>query len=435
MPDVLKAKINKRLVDSARAPAEGDTKIWDIELRGFMLRISQSRRKSYCVKYRVGGVQRWMTIGEHGLPWTPEEARNRAREVISEAKKGNDISASLEVRVEALLGKGAKVVAAQMRGAKVGELFELYFRDGPNDKPNKRASSWAVDYTSYNRHIKPLLDDVVASDLRPSDLAAWQSMVANGKTSSDIKTGLRGRSIVKGGPGAAARGMRCLSAMISWAIWREMLDTNPCAKVQKIREHRRERAITTDEAQRLWNVIDEAQAAWLIAPNYADIIRLIMLTGARRNEITELNWSEVDLERSRLILPPARTKMGSQNKSRTIILSEHARTILEELPRIGPYVFTSQISGKPLVGVNKAWLRVRELAALTDVRLHDLRHSFATFAVEDGASLYLVGRALGHANASSTERYAHPGDREARIIAEKVAERFTPARVEQNEAD
>ena len=154
-----------------------------------------------------------------------------------------------------------------------------------------------------------------------------------------------------------------------------------------------------------------------------------MLTGARRNEITELNWSEVDLERSRLILPPARTKMGSQNKSRTIILSEQARTILEDLPRIGPYVFTSQISGKPLVGVNKAWLRVRELAALPDVRLHDLRHSFATFAVEDGASLYLVGRALGHANASSTERYAHPGDREARIIAEKVADRFAGTKV------
>jgi integrase len=369
-----------------------------------------------------------MTIGEHGLPWTPEEARNRAREVISEAKKGNDISASLEVRVEALLGKGAKVVAAAMREAKVGELFELYFRDGPNDKPNKRASSWAVDFTSYSRHIKPLLDDVVACDLRPSDLAAWQSAVANGKTSSDVKTGFRGRSIVTGGPGAAARGMRCLSAMMSWAIWREMLDTNPCAKVQKLRENRRERAISTEEAQRLWTVIDEAQTAWLIAPNYADIIRLIMLTGARRNEITELNWSEVDLERSRLILPPARTKMGSQNKSRTIILSEQARTILEDLPRIGPYVFTSQISGKPLVGVNKAWLRVREIAALPDVRLHDLRHSFATFAVEDGASLYLVGRALGHANASSTERYAHPGDREARIIAEKVADRFAGAK-------
>ncbi|NJR20551.1 MAG: hypothetical protein HC777_03225 [Hyphomonadaceae bacterium] len=93
-------------------------------------------------------------------------------------------------------------------------------------------SSWAVDATSYKRHIKPLLDDVVAKDLRPSGLAAWQSAVANGKTSVDQKTGLRGRAIVTGGPSAAARGMRCLSAMISWANWREILETNPCSKVQ-----------------------------------------------------------------------------------------------------------------------------------------------------------------------------------------------------------
>jgi integrase len=216
--------------------------------------------------------------------------------------------------------------------------------------------------------------------------------------------------------------------MFSWAIWREILETNPCYKVQKLRDNRRDRSITTEEAKKLWTVLDEAQAAWVIAPHYANIIRLIMLTGARRNEITELNWSEVDIERSRLVLPPIRTKMGSQNKSRTIILSEQARAILEYLPRLGPYVFMSQISGKPVLGVNKAWLKVRELAGLSDVRLHDLRHSFATFAVEDGASLYLVGRALGHANASSTERYAHPGDTAARIIAEKVAERFAVGR-------
>ncbi len=424
MSDVLKAKINKRFVDSAMPPETGDTRIWDIELRGFMLRISSSGRKTYCVKYRVNRQQRWMTIGEHGLPWTPEAARNRAREVITEATKGVDLSETPSERVKALAGKGGLVIAKAMRDATIGQLFEMYFRDGPSDKPLKRESSWSVDATSYKRHIKPLLDDVIAKDVRPSDLAAWQRDVAAGKTSHDIKTGPRGRSIVKGGPSAASRGMRCLSAMFSWAIWREILETNPCSKVQKLRDNRRERSITTEEAKKLWTVLDEAQAAWVIAPHYANIIRLIMLTGARRNEITELNWSEVDIERSRLVLPPIRTKMGSQNKSRTIILSEQARAILEYLPRLGPYVFMSQISGKPVLGVNKAWLKVRELAGLSDVRLHDLRHSFATFAVEDGASLYLVGRALGHANASSTERYAHPGDTAARIIAEKVAERF-----------
>jgi integrase len=195
-----------------------------------------------------------------------------------------------------------------------------------------------------------------------------------------------------------------LRATCAQAIWREILETNPCSKVQKLRDNRHERSISTVEAQGLLAGLEEAQAAWVFAPNYADIIPLIMLTGARRNEITELNWSKVDIERSRLVMQPVRTKMGSQNKSRTIILSEQARTILENLPRHGPYVFMSQISGKPVVGINKVWLKVRELAGLSDVPLHDLRDSFATFAVEDGALLYLVGRALGHANASSTER-------------------------------
>jgi hypothetical protein len=91
--------------------------------------------------------------------------------VISEATKGNDLSLTTERRIKFIEGKGGKVTASMMRNATVGQLFELYFRDGPNDKPLKRASSWAVDATSYNRHIKPLLENAIARDLRPSDLA------------------------------------------------------------------------------------------------------------------------------------------------------------------------------------------------------------------------------------------------------------------------
>jgi integrase len=230
--------------------------------------------------------------------------------------------------------------------------------------------------------------------------------------------------MVRGGTGAAVRAMRTLSAMFSWAVWREFMDSNPATKVQKLRETPRERPITTEEARRLWSILEEAQTAWVIAPAHADTIRLIMLTGARRNEIAELAWSEVDFEHSRLLLPPVRTKMGVLNKARTIVLSDAAREILERQPRQSTYVFPSKVDGKAMVGVNKAWLKVRALAGLDDVRLHDLRHSFATFAVEDGASLYLVGKALGHKSAVSTERYAHPRDAAAHEIAQKIAARI-----------
>lgn len=149
-----------------------------------------------------------------------------------------------------------------------------------------------------------------------------------------------------------------------------------------------------------------------------------MLTGARRNEIVELQWREVDLERRRLVLPPARTKMGNLNRPRIIVLSPPAAAILEKRKARGDFVFPSSVGDKPLVGVNRVWDKVRSIAGLQDVRLHDLRHSFATFAVEGGASLFQVGRTLGHAKATSTERYAHPTDTGSRQIAAAVAERF-----------
>jgi integrase len=322
------------------------------------------------------------------------------------------------------LGDDAPAHARQLRNAAVSELYELYLREGPNDKPLKRESSWQVDRKSYHSHVKPLIGSAKARALRPTDLAAFQAAVAEGKSASDRRTGKHGRSMVRGGRGAAVRAMRTLSAIFSWAVWREFMDSNPATRDQKLRETPRDRPITTEEAQRLWKVLDEAQSAWVIAPTYADMIRLIMLTGARRNEVAELAWSEVDLANGRLLLPPVRTKMGVLNKARTIVLSEPAREIIARQPRQSMHVFPSTVDGKPAVGINKAWLKARTLAGLEDVRLHDLRQSFATFAVEDGASLFLADRALGHRSAVSTERYAHPRDAAAHEIAAKIAARI-----------
>ncbi len=172
------------------------------------------------------------------------------------------------------------------------------------------------------------------------------------------------------------------------------------ALAMKRPDQMRERALTEEEASRLWTMIAEAQAASVITKDFADIFRLIMLTGARRNEIVALRWSEVDLDRARIVLPPVRTKMGALNRSRLIALSQPALEILQAVKRRGEHVFPSSVGDQPLVGVNRAWDKVRVLASIPDVRLHDLRHSFATFAVEGGASLHHVGRALGHPNAT-----------------------------------
>jgi len=410
--DGIRARITLRLIDATATPPDGELRIWDSDVRGFMLRVSSTGRKTYCLKYRYSGRQRWLTIGEHGSPWTPDTARTRAKEALYQATHGED----------------PQLVKAETR-AKSGtikELFERYFVEGRIDKPLKRDSSWKVDDTNYRRHIEPLIGKRIARELTVSDLSQWQAQVAAGKTSLDVKTRKQGRAIVKGGTGAAARSMRTLSAMFSWAVRRELLAQNLATKIQKYRDQLRERALTDDEATRLWTMIGEAEKAWVITKDFADIFRLIMLTGARRTEIVALRWSEVEFERSRLVLPPSRTKMGALNRARHIVLSQPALEILQGCTRRGEHVFPSSVGDKPLVGVNRAWEKVRTLAGIPDVRLHDLRHSFATFAVENGASLFQIGRTLGHAKSVSTERYAHPSDAGARAIASDVAARFVP---------
>ncbi len=410
--DGIRARITIRLIDATSAPPDGELRIWDTDVRGFMLRVSSTGRKTYCLKYRYSGRQRWLTIGEHGSPWTPDTARTRAKEALYQATHGED----------------PQLVKAETRAKSgtVKELFERYFVEGRIDKPLKRDSSWKVDRTNFNRHIGPLIGKRIARELTVSDLSQWQAQVAAGKTSLDVKTKKQGRAIVTGGTGAAARSMRTLSAMLSWAVRKELLDQNLATKIQKYRDQQRERALTDDEAVNLWNMIGEAEKAWVITKDFADIFRLIMLTGARRTEIVALRWSEVEFERSRLVLPPIRTKMGALNRSRHIVLSAPALEILQACKRRGEHVFPSSVGDKPLVGVNRAWEKVRTLAGIPDVRLHDLRHSFATFAVENGASLFQIGRTLGHAKSVSTERYAHPTDAGARAIASGVAARFVP---------
>ena len=192
------------------------------------------------------------------------------------------------------------------------------------------------------------------------------------------------------------------------------------------------------------------QAERAITATHADAFRLLLLTGARKTEIAGLLWSEVDLPQRRLVLPPERTKAGAKTGERRIALSEAARQLLADRPRAkagtthAAYVFPAARGAEgPTKGLQKAWERLKARAdadalraaekaglpstdalSLADLRIHDLRHSFASFAVADGASLFLVGRALGHADARTTERYAHLADDPLVALAEKASQRL-----------
>lgn len=401
-----KARITKRLID-ATLPGKEEVRVWDTEVKGFVLRVFPNGRKSYGVKYRIGARQRWLTIGEHGSPWTAEDARERAKAVIRKAEDGIDPQGIKEERRNAVT---------------VDDLIALYLVEGRAAKPTKKDSSWGFDESCLKRHVSPLIGRQPAAELVRSDIERLQADIAAGKTAKKIKTKKRGVARVAGGAIIAGGVVRSFSAMLSWAEREGIIKTNPCKGVQTVRPPKRERYLTGDEMRRLFKAADDLVEEGVIVPAFADAIRLLALTGARRSEIFELRWSEIDLDRARIVLPRERSKTGEK----TIPFNNAACEILRSWKekRVNDFVFPGRGAKGPLIGMSHRWETLRDRAGLPDVRVHDLRHSFASFAVANGASLFLVGKALGHTQATTTERYAHLADDPVRAVAESVAQQI-----------
>jgi integrase len=351
----------------------------------------------------VGRLQRWLTIGDFGSPWTVDEARARARELLSASHDG------LDPQLEKQKARNALTVS---------ELVDRYLNEGPHAKPNKRASSWANDRSVLCRHVVPSLGKRLARDLVRRDVERLQADIAAGRTAGATKTKARGVARVTGGRTVAGGTMRSLSAMFAWAIRQGYVEANPCAGVEKIKPGRRERYLSSEEARRLLATLTALVDERAIDESHAAIFRILLFTGARRSEIANLEWREVDRERARIVLPAARSKTGDK----VIALNSAALAQIEGRPQTSTWVFPAlRGSEGPTVGLYKSWSIVRVRAGLQGLRIHDLRHSFASFAAAQGASLYVIGKALGHSQAATTQRYAHLTDDPVRRAAEDVA--------------
>lgn len=428
MPDT--AKLTKRTVEAMAIPPKGaQAELWDTDLGGLHVRALPTGRRVYRFKYRAGGRQVIATIGEHG-PLTAEQARERARALAGAVAEGRDPAAER---------KAARRAAEEeeRRAILLAELVERWLVEGRDAAPNKRQSSWDTDARKLRRHIVPLLGRVQARALTKDDIAKAQRAIAAGKTAKDERTGWRGRAIVKGGPGVARAAIMSLSACLSWAVDQEIIPANPVARVKKLPKRTMERFLSESEAARLLETLAAMEADGSILPVYADCIRVLLLTGARRGEIAALRWDEVDLSRGVLTLSPERHKAGGSAGRKHIMLNGPAAMIIAQRPRLGEAVFAAP--GDPDKGCDaslaKAWERIRARADLPGVRLHDLRHSYASFGAAGGASLLLIGKALGHAQAATTARYAHLGNDPVRDLAEKIGERIMGARADAGATD
>jgi integrase len=388
-----KVRITKRVVDQAGPKGDEENWIWDADVRGLFLRVYTTGRKSFALKYRVGRRQRILTLGPVGAPWTIELARRRAREILVAIANGVD------PQVERVAARDALTIA---------EIIDLYLSEGPIDKPTKRTSTWVVDRSNLDCHVRPMIGRRVANEVTQRDCAELQRAIAMGKTKADVRTKPRGRAIVSGGPGTAARTMVTLAAMLNWAVKRGFMVSNPAKGVPRLKSDRVDRFLSQEEFARLFRALKDAERENAIAPSHAAIIRLLAFTGARKSEILGLRWEEIDLQRSAIVLASSRSKTGAKR----IPLPAQAIDILTALPREMAYVFPplKLCSADHTVGLQKAWDKDRARSGLSGVRLHDLRHSFASIAVAAGESLYVVQRALGHKNITTTQRYAHLRD-------------------------
>lgn len=396
---VLTQRITKRIVEAAQ-PATHDYFLWDDELPGFGLRVFASGKRSYVVQYRKGGRTRRVAIGLHGR-LTPDEGRKQAMILLGSVAKGDN---------------PAEERATIRRDPTISDLCDLYLKEGPIIRPRKKESTWVADRRNIELHIRPLLGCRKLCNLAKIDVQRFQADVTAGKTAKNERTGFRGRSIVRGGSGIAARTTAVLRVILNFAVDRGLRADNPARNIQLNRSRKLERFLSKDEFRNLGNILAAEEEREESRPTVA-AIRLLILTGCRKSEILTLQWRHVDWDRGFLRLPDSKTG------AKIVPMSDVAMQTLKAIPREEnePYVFPSPRQGSHLVGLQKVWERVRDAAGLSDVRLHDLRHSFASVAVAGGHSLFMVGKILGHKDSRTTEIYAHLGSDPLKVVANETA--------------
>jgi integrase len=359
----MSTKITKRTVDQL-LPGSGNLLLWDCDVKGFGVRCRTSGAKYYFVKMRIGRRQRWITIGRHGSPWTPETARREALLLLGLRAAGKDPATERDDH------KG---------GLTIAELANRFLTEhvAHTCKP-----ATADEYQRViSLYICPSLGGHRVIDLTRSDVIQLHQQ-------------LRDR------PYQANRCLAVLSKMSNLAeAWGLRPDgSNPCRHVKKYREDKRERYLTNEELQRLGVALAQAERTKTENPFVLAAIGLLILTGGRLNEILTLRWEHVYLANGMLRLPDSKT--GPKD----IFLNEAAISLLREIPRIAgnPHVIVGKKAGAPLINLHKRWRHIRAAADLHGVRIHDLRHSFASIAAGAGMSLPMIGKLLGHSQPATT---------------------------------
>lgn len=398
-------RLNRTFVENMTAPTKGEKVAMDSDVPGFGVRVMATGARSYFVRYRILGGRsapvRRATLGRHPL-MTPEKARQLARDVLADARKGLDPMAEKKkqrasVTVQELITEWIEGAGARTRKGRV-----------------KSAASFACDKSRLTHHVAPIIGRVKLCDLSRGHIEQVRDAVASGKTARPReKTKARGYRHIKGGEGAAGRAVACLSSVLGYAIERSYITHNPATGVHSATERRCERFLSLAEIGSLKAALDNHLADH---PNAVRILNLLLLTGCRFNEIAKLTWAEVDLGAGFINLKSSKTG------ERVVYLSSAAVAALEKVPRKegSTFVFPATRGDGNYQGTPKVWRAILLTAKLSKVRIHDLRHTFASTALADGYSLEVIAKLLGHSEVRTTARYSHFADHAIREAANRV---------------
>lgn len=397
----MQMRITKRWVDQVQ-PTDKDVFYWDDSLKGFGLKVTKGGKKNFVLQARLNGDVKRFTIGQYGQPWSPDQARQTALEMLADVGRGIDPTSEKKAK------RGQPTMS---------DLAKRYLEDGMG---HKKTSTKDIEGGFIRRHILPLLGRRKVAELTKSDLQKFLQQVADGKTAVDEKTKARGRAIVKGGPGAANRSMDLLASMLTYAVELEWRADNPAKGVKKFKLKKHDRYLNAEELDRLGNALRAAEVDGVSQFTLA-AIRFLLLSGCRRGEALTLRWKWIDFDHNLAKLPDSKTGQ------KVLLLGAGAIALLKDLPPVegSPLVFPSAAGGTTPISIQKVWDKVRKSADLSELRLHDLRHNFASAAVSSGQSLYIVGKLLGHSQAQTTQRYAHLAPDPVRQAADDVSAELT----------
>lgn len=391
-------KLTKQIVES-HGKKEKLYTIWDTEVKGFGCRIQPSGKKIYVFFYRMPkNLKRlYLTIGVHGSI-TPDIAREIVKGYSAEVARGIDPK-------EAKNAKSQKVAAQLKEQTEKSITFEEFFKI----------------FTERHRHI-----EYKASSLKKenNNVKNWIMPFFGKKPLSEITIQhvLAFKDSMKCSPGAYNKCFNTIRAAFNKAeIWEFIpKNTNPCNKITKYPEKKMERFLTKDELQKLEALLSSKNIQQTYSHYSINALKLLIYTGCRKGEVLSLKWQNVHLEDNYFLLKDA--KEGE----RIVPLNDISKNILFKTIRHkdNPYVFPSMKTNSHLEDIRRLWNTVRNAIDCKDVRIHDLRHSFASFAIKKGIDIFRVSKLLGHKDVKTTMRYAHISKEDMISASNVVGEMF-----------